>query len=56
MFDQELFEKIVSLKCTEKELKAFCIDIDQKEFDTEYAFAKYYRFDYILHCITLYLN
>lgn len=56
MFDQEFFEKIVSLKCSEKELKAFCINIDQKEFDTENAFTKYYRFDYILHCITLYQN
>ena len=56
MFDQELFEKIVSLKCSEEELEAFCIDIDQKEFDTENAFTKYYCFDYILHCITLYQN
>jgi hypothetical protein len=56
MFDQELFEKITSCQCSEEELEAFCIDIDQKEFDTENAFTKYYRFDYILHCITLYQN
>lgn len=56
MYNKELFEKIVDVKCTFKELEAFVTEIDKKEFDIDNAFNKYYNVDKILMAIDRYKN
>lgn len=54
MFDKAIFEKICGLTCTYDELKYFNSKIDEKEFDVDNSFEKYYSLDVILKCIQLY--
>ena len=54
MFDKMMFEKICGVTCTLNELKCFNSKIDEKEFDVDNSFEKYYSFDVILKCIQLY--
>ena len=54
MFDKALFEKICNVTCTFVELKRFNSKIDEKAFDTDNCFRKYYSLDSILKCIQLY--
>lgn len=54
MFYKELFEKICKVSCTFEELKEFSCDINEKEFDLDNPFTKYYSLDSILQCINLY--
>ena len=54
MFDRVMFEKICGLTCTLEELKKFNSRIDEKEFDIDNSFEKYYSLDVILKCIQLY--
>lgn len=54
MFDKAMFEKICSITCTWDELKRFNSKIDEKEFDVNNCFEKYYSLDPILKCIQLY--
>ena len=56
MFDKALFEKICHVTCTWDELKRFNSKIDEKEFDIDNCFEKYYSLDPILKCIDLYKN
>ena len=56
MFDKALFEKICHVTCTWDELKRFNSKIDEKEFDVDNCFEKYYSLDPILKCIDLYKN
>ena len=53
MFDKIMFEKICKLTCTLDELKHFNSKINEKEFDAENCFEKYYSLDTILKCIKL---
>jgi hypothetical protein len=53
MFDKIMFEKICKLSCTFDELKRFNSKIDEKEFDVDNCFEKYYSLDTILKCIQL---
>ena len=54
MFDRAMFEKICGVACTLEELKCFNSKIDEKEFDIDNSFGKYYSLDVILKCIQLY--
>lgn len=54
MFDRIMFEKICGVTCTYDELKCFNSKIDEKEFDVDNSFEKYYSLDVILNCIQLY--
>ena len=54
MFDKELFYKIQGVTCTFEELKTFVSKIDEKEFDLDNAFEKYYSLACILHAIDEY--
>jgi hypothetical protein len=54
MFDNELYEKICTISCTFDELNEFNTRINEKEFDTDNAFEKYYRLETILKCIRLF--
>ena len=56
MYNKELFDKIINVTCTFKELETFVIDIDEKEFDLENAFEKYYNVEIILNAICRYEN
>ena len=56
MFDKEMFEKICHVTCSWDELKRFNSKIDEKEFDVNNCFEKYYSLDPILKCIDLYKN
>ena len=56
MFDKELFEKICNVNCTLDELTRFNTKINEKEFDVDNCFEKYYSLDPILKCIDLYKN
>ena len=51
MFDRVMFEKICGLTCTYDELKCFNSKIDEKEFDVDNSFEKYYSLDVILKCM-----
>lgn len=53
MFDKIMFEKICNLTCSFDELKRFNSKIDEKEFDTDNCFEKYYSLETILKCIQL---
>lgn len=53
MFDKDLFEKICKVACTFEELEEFSRGINEKEFDLDNPFAKYYSLDSILQCINL---
>ena len=48
MFDRAMFEKICGVACTLEELKCFNSKIDEKEFDIDNSFEKYYSLDVIL--------
>lgn len=54
MFDRILFEKICNVTCTWDELKRFNSKIDEKDFDIDDCFKKYYSINSILKCIELY--
>lgn len=54
MFDKELFERICNVTCSFEELELFVADIDNKEFDLDNAFEKYYRIESIIKAIQLY--
>lgn len=54
MFDKILFEKICNVQCTWDELKNFNSKINEKEFDVDNSFEKYYSFNSIMRCIQLY--
>ena len=54
MFDRIMLEKICGVTCTLEELKSFNYKIDEKEFDIDNPFEKYYSLDVILKCIQLY--
>ena len=56
MFHKEMFEKICHVTCSWDELKRFNSKIDEKEFDVNNCFEKYYSLDPILKCIDLYKN
>ncbi len=56
MYNNELFEKICSVNCTIEELEPFLIKIDEKEFDLDNAFEKYYQVKNILKAIKRYDN
>ena len=53
MFDKIMFEKIFNLTCSFDELKHFNFKIDEKEFDVDNCFEKYYSLETILKCIQL---
>ena len=54
MFNKATFEKICNVTCSMDELKRFNSKIDEKEFDVDNCFEKYYSFDTVLKCIKLY--
>lgn len=54
MFNQELFNNICAGVCTFEELKSFVTKIDEKEFDLNNAFEKYYSLERILCVIDKY--
>ena len=54
MFDKLLFKEICNVTCSYEKLKRFNSKIDEKEFDVENGFEKYYSLDSILKCIQLY--
>ena len=54
MFDKLLFKEICNVTCSYEKLKRFNSKIDEKEFDVENSFEKYYSLDSILKCIQLY--
>ena len=56
MYNKEVFDKIINATCTFEELEAFVIDIDNKEFDTDNTFEKYYKAERILYVIRRYEN
>ena len=49
-----MFEKICNATCTFDELTRFVSKINEKEFDVENCFEKYYSLYSILRCIHLY--
>ena len=53
MFDKIMFEKICNLTCSFDELKRFGSKIDEKEFDVDNCFEKYYSLETILKSIQL---
>ena len=54
MFDKAVFEKICNVTCPFDELKKFNSKIDEKEFDENQCFEKYYSLESILKCVQLY--
>lgn len=56
MFDKILFDKICSIECTLDELKDFFDGIEDREFDTDAPFDKYYRIDTVRMAFELYRN
>lgn len=54
MFDKELFNKICTVTCSFEELANFVTNIDEKEFDLDDAFEKYYSLERILCAIKKY--
>ena len=53
MFDKITFGKICNLTCSFDELKRFNSKIDEKEFDVDNCFEKYYSLETILKSIKL---
>ena len=51
MFDEKLYEKILSLECSEDELYAISPKLSVMEYDTAEPFDKYYSFDRVRECI-----
>ena len=51
MVDKELFERIADASCSIGELADFCADLDEREFDRDDSFRKYYRLERILSAI-----
>lgn len=56
MFEKKLFEKICAAKCSIKELEDFVHNIDEKDFDLDCPFEKYYDLDRINAVIEKYQN
>ena len=56
MFDKQMYEKICAVTCTVEELDGFVCGINEKEFDLDNAFEKYYSLNVILHAIQRYKN
>lgn len=54
MFNEKLFKEICSARCSFENLQEFCVNIDQKEFDLENSFEKYYSFSSIANVIKKY--
>ncbi len=54
MFDKVLFNKICSLECSLNELKSFFDGIENRKFDTDSPFKKYYSFDLIKEALDRY--
>ena len=51
MVDKELFERIADAACGADELADFCANLDEREYDLDGSFQKYYRLGRILHAI-----
>ena len=43
MHNKVIFNKIINVSCSFKEIEEFNKDIDKKEFDVDDAFNKYFR-------------
>lgn len=56
MVEKKLFEKICEAKCSIKELEDFVRNIDEKDFDLDNPFEKYYDLDRIIAVIEKYQN
>lgn len=54
MVDKELLERISDASCGEAELADYCANLDEREFDRDDSFRKYYRLDRILSVIEKY--
>lgn len=54
MYNKKLFEKICNVTCSFEELETFVIKIDEKEFDLNNPFKKYYDLKIILYAIQRY--
>ena len=54
MYNKVLFEKVCDVTCSKTELEDFCKNIDEKEFDLDDSFNKYYKVDTIIKTIELY--
>ncbi len=51
MVDKELLERIADAACGADELADFCVNLDEREYDLDGSFQKYYRLGRILHAI-----
>ena len=51
MVDKELLERIADVACSQAELADFCANLDEREYDLDGSFQKYYRLGRILHAI-----
>lgn len=51
MVDKELLERIADAACGADELADFCANLDEREYDLDGSFQKYYRLGRILHAI-----
>ena len=51
MVDKKLLERIADATCEKAELADFCANIDEREYDLDGSFGKYYRLGRILHTI-----
>ena len=56
MYNKELFEKVLNLTCPSDELEKFCEKSDEREYDTDNAFEKYYNVEYVFNAIDRYKN
>ncbi len=56
MVEKKLLEKICEAKCSIKELEDFVHNIDEKNFDLDNPFEKYYDLDRIIAVIEKYQN
>ncbi len=56
MFEKKLFEKICEAECSIKELEDFVRNIDEKDFDLDCTFEKYYDLNRIIAVIEKYQN
>lgn len=51
MFDEKLYERILALECTEKELNSISPRLAEMEYDSLEPFDKYYSLDRVRACI-----
>lgn len=56
MFDKKLFKKICEAECSINELEDFVRDIDEKHFDLDCPFEKYYSLERIIAVIEKFQN